>query len=149
MVLVTYDIIPSTAVALPYASKPILPFLSHSRSSDANVCNVEYASRRIRALPFLFARRLPIQSSVGASANRLNLRSSPAPFRNLLTPSSSAFSDNTSSASSSWPRFSGPLRRPSSSHRSFCAVFTKATKCRSTSAEAGGAAVAPCSAATA
>ena len=89
------------------------------------------------------------QSKVGASAKRLNLKSSPAPFKKRFTPNSSAFSDNRSSASASGPRFSGPLRLPSSSHRLFCAVFTKATKCRSMSAEASGAAVAPWTAATA
>lgn len=101
--------------------------------------------------PSLFSNlpKFRLQSKVGASAKRLNLKSSPAPFKNLFTPISSAFSDNTSSAPSNVPRFNGPLRLPSSSHRWFCAVFTKATKCRSTSAEASGAAVAPCTAAAA
>lgn len=73
------------------------------------------------------------QSSVGANASRLNLKSAPKPSsasmaKNRLTPSCSAFSDSTSSSGSSFPRFSGPLRRPSSSHRLPCEDLMNATK---------------------
>ena len=86
-------------------------------------------------------------SKLGANASRLNLRSPPPAssslFRKAFTPSCSALSVNTSSSSASFPRFNGPFRDPSSSHRLFSADLMKATKCRSTEAVADSAAVSP------
>lgn len=92
-----------------------------------------------------------VYSKLGANASRLNLRSPPPAssslFKKALTPNRNALSVNTSSSASSVPRFKGPLRRPSSSHRLFWADLMKATKCRSTEAVADNAAVSPCAAA--
>ncbi len=92
-----------------------------------------------------------VYSKLGANASRLNLRSPPPAssslFKKALTPNCSALSANTSSSASSFPRFKGPFRRPSSSHRFFWADLMKATKCRSTEAVADNAAVSPCAAA--
>lgn len=92
-----------------------------------------------------------VYSKLGANASRLNLRSPPPAssslFKKALTPNCSALSVNTSSSASSFPRFKGPFRRPSSSHRFFWADLMKATKCRSTEAVADNAAVSPCAAA--
>ena len=70
-------------------------------------------------------------SILGPRANREN-RSSPPPasssrFKNLFGPNSKAFSPSTSSPSSSFPLFRGPLRPPSNSQRLFFPDFTKAT----------------------
>lgn len=70
-------------------------------------------------------------SRLGPKANMEN-RSSPPPaisslFKNLFGPISKAVTPSKSSASSSFPLFSGPLRRPSNSQRLFFADLTKAT----------------------
>lgn len=111
------------------------------------------ANLSIQTAPSLFPAQ-PSQSSAGAKANKLNLKSPPPPpssslLKNLLTPNSSALSDSTSSPSASRPLFSGPLRRPSSSHRLFRADLTKETKWQSTLSLAAGGAVSPWDAAAA